>query len=148
MKYALLVGLELLRAEGLQAPWERRRANAQLLWQGLQALGLELVGAPENRLLPLTTVQFPAGVNDLKVRQSLLNERQIEIAGGLGPLTGKAFRIGHLGDSNPATILGCLGALEAAMLVQGIAFGRDGLRRAVDHLAADDAEQVSGSAKS
>ena len=56
MNYALLVGLELLRAEGLQAPWERRRANAQLLWQGLQALGLVLVGAPENRLLPLTSV--------------------------------------------------------------------------------------------
>lgn len=100
MNYALLVGLELLRAEGLQAPWERRRANAQLLWQGLQALGLELVGAPENRLLPLTTVQFPAAVNDLKVRQSLLNERQIEIAGGLGPVWGKIWRIGLMGHSS------------------------------------------------
>ena len=61
------------------------------------------------------------------------------IAGGLGPLTGKAFRIGHLGDSNPATILGCLAGIEAAMRVQGIAFGRDGVRRAVDSLVEDAA---------
>lgn len=59
------------------------------------------------------------------------------IAGGLGPLQDKAFRIGHLGDSNPATILGCLGAVEAALRVQGVAIGDDGLRRAIDSLVAD-----------
>jgi alanine-glyoxylate transaminase/serine-glyoxylate transaminase/serine-pyruvate transaminase len=96
----------------------------------------------------VTTITVPEGV-DIDALRALARDRfGVAIAGGLGPLTGKAFRIGHLGDSNPATILGCLGALEAAMLVQGIAFGRDGLRRAVDHLVADDAAQVSGSAKS
>ena len=55
----------------------------------------------------------------------------------LGPLTGKAFRIGHLGDSNAATILGCLGGIEAALRVQGIACGEHGLRRAIDSLVED-----------
>ena len=55
---------------------------------------------------------------------------------GLGPFTGKAFRIGHLGDLNPAMILGCLGGIEAAMQVQGIPFGRDGVARAIACFAA------------
>ena len=61
----------------------------------------------------------------------------VAIAGGLGPLTGRAFRIGHLGDSNPATILGCLAGIEAALRVQGVPIGDDGLRRAIDSLVAD-----------
>ena len=61
----------------------------------------------------------------------------VAIAGGLGPLTGKAFRIGHLGDSNPATILGCLGAVQAALQVQGIPVGAGALDRAVASLVAN-----------
>jgi len=60
----------------------------------------------------------------------------VALAGGLGPLAGKAFRIGHLGDSNPATILGCLGAVEAALRVQAIPIGSAALARAVDALVA------------
>ena len=59
---------------------------------------------------------------------------QVAFAGALGPLNGKGFRIGHLGDQNPASILGCLAGIEAALSVQGIAFGRDGLACAVDSL--------------
>ena len=57
------------------------------------------------------------------------------IAGGLGPMTGKAFRIGHLGDQNPAQILGALGGVEAALVMLGIPHG-SGLRRAIETLAA------------
>ena len=52
------------------------------------------------------------------------------------PLQGKAFRIGHLGDSNAATILGCLGAVQAALQVQGIPVGAGALDRAVASLVA------------
>ncbi len=117
MNYALLVGLELLSAEGLQARWERHRANAHLLWQGLQALGLELVVAPEHRLSPLTTVHIPAGVNDLNVRQRLLNEYQIEIAGGLGPFAGKIWRIGLMGHSSQSANVELL--LQALQYIAG-----------------------------
>jgi alanine-glyoxylate transaminase/serine-glyoxylate transaminase/serine-pyruvate transaminase len=48
---------------------------------------------------------------------------------------GRAFRIGHLGDVNAATILGCLAGVEAAMRVQGVPFGRDGVAQAVECLA-------------
>ena len=60
---------------------------------------------------------------------------QVAISGGLGPLAGRVFRIGHLGDMNPAMILGCLAGVEAAMRVQGVRFGRGGVAAAVDRLA-------------
>ena len=59
-----------------------------------------------------------------------------EVAAGKAP-QGKAFRIGHLGDSNAATILGCLGAVQAALQVQGIPIGQGALDKAVAFLAAD-----------
>jgi alanine-glyoxylate transaminase/serine-glyoxylate transaminase/serine-pyruvate transaminase len=55
----------------------------------------------------------------------------VAFAGALGPLAGRAFRIGHLGDQNPASMLGCLAGVEGALLAQGIPIGRDGLARAV-----------------
>ena len=60
---------------------------------------------------------------------------QVAIAGGLGPLAGRVFRIGHLGDMNAAMILGALGGVEAALHVQGIPIGAGGVQRAIEHLA-------------
>ena len=57
------------------------------------------------------------------------------MAGGLGPLQGRAFRIGHLGDCNPAMILGAIGGVEAALRRQGVPVG-SGVARAVAFLAA------------
>jgi alanine-glyoxylate transaminase/serine-glyoxylate transaminase/serine-pyruvate transaminase len=45
------------------------------------------------------------------------------------------FRIGHLGDLNPAMLLGCLGGVEGALQVMGVPVGREGVRRAVEVLA-------------
>ena len=153
----LLFGLEaafgLIALEGEAALYARHRRLAGAVqaavagWAEAGALGF-FARDPASRSVSVTTITVPEGVDIDALRAVARDRFGVAIAGGLGPLTGKAFRIGHLGDSNPATILGCLGALEAAMLVQGIAFGRDGLRRAVDHLAADDAAQVSGTANS
>ena len=74
---------------------------------------------------------------DVEALRTVARERfQVAFAGALGPQLGRAFRIGHLGDVNAAMILGCLAGVEAAMLVQGIPFGRDGVRKAVECLAA------------
>ncbi|NUM47463.1 MAG: alanine--glyoxylate aminotransferase family protein, partial [Anaerolineales bacterium] len=47
----------------------------------------------------LTTPRIPAGVDDLKIRQRLLNEYNIEISGGFGPLAGQIWRVGLMGYS-------------------------------------------------
>ena len=56
-------------------------------------------------------------------------------SGGLGPLAGRAFRIGHMGDINAAMLLGALAGVEAALRVQGIPIGAGGVQRAIEHLA-------------
>ena len=85
----------------------------------------------------LETPEVPEGTDVDGLREVARNRFGVSLAGGLGPLQGKAFRIGHLGDSNAATILGCLGGVEAALRAQGIPIGPDGLRRAIDSLVAD-----------
>ena len=69
---------------------------------------------------------------DVEAIRTMARERfQVAFAGALGPLAGTGFRIGHLGDQNPASILGCLAGIEAALQACGVPFGRDGVARAV-----------------
>jgi len=85
----------------------------------------------------VTTISVPPGT-DVDALRAVARERfGVAMAGGLGPLTGLAFRIGHLGDSNPATILGCLGAIEAALRQQAIPLGHHALDAAVAALLVD-----------
>ena len=53
--------------------------------------------AEEHRIPTLNTVRVPEGIDEAKVRRRLLEEHDIEIAGGFGPLAGKVFRIGVMG---------------------------------------------------
>ena len=91
---------------------------------------------PAARSVSVTTIEVRDGI-DVEALRTVARERfQVAFAGALGPQLGRAFRIGHLGDVNAAMILGCLAGVEAAMLVQGIPFGRDGVHKAVECLAA------------
>lgn len=98
--YALYEGLRIVVEEGLSARWERHRRNAELLWDGIQTLGLELHVVKEYRLPTLTTVRVPKGIDEASVRKRLLQEYNIEIAGGLGELKGQVWRIGLMGYSS------------------------------------------------
>jgi len=98
--YALREGLRIVVEEGLENRWRRHRRNAERLWDGLEALGLQCHVEKPNRLPTLTTVVVPPGVDELQVRRRLLEEYAIEIAGGLGELKGKVWRIGLMGYSS------------------------------------------------
>lgn len=100
MNFALREALRLVYEEGLEARQQRHRIHSQLLWDGLEDLGLKLIVPLEHRLPTLTTVAIPEGVNDGEVRKRLLDEYNIEIAGGLGAFKGKAWRIGLMGYSS------------------------------------------------
>jgi len=100
MNYALWEALRLVAEEGLPARFERHTANAKLLWEGLEELDLSMLVPIEYRLPTLTTPLVPAGVDEVGVRKRLLNEYNIEIAGGFGPLKGQIWRIGLMGFSS------------------------------------------------
>jgi alanine-glyoxylate transaminase/serine-glyoxylate transaminase/serine-pyruvate transaminase len=98
--YALREGLRLVFEEGLEARFERHRANARQLWAGLEALDLALHVPPSHRLPSLTTVRIAELADEVAVRTRLRDEYNIEIAGGFGPLKGQIWRIGLMGYSS------------------------------------------------
>lgn len=125
MIYALREALRLIHEEGLEKRFARHKLNGDALHAGLQAMGLELHAQQGYRLPVLTTVRIPEGVEDLKVRQTLLNEFGIEVGGGLGPLRGKVWRIGLMGySSTEANLVLLLSALEAVLPRFGFEAGR------------------------
>ena len=144
----LAAALGLLFQEGLDQVFERHRQLAQAVHAAVQ--GWSSAGAldffardPAARSVSVTTVLVPSGT-DVDALRTVARERfQVAFAGALGPLSGRAFRIGHLGDQNPASMMGCLAGIEAALLVQGIPIGRDGLARA--SLALSQTSAVAGS---
>ena len=120
--YAMREALRLVLEEGLEARWERHAQNQQALIAGLESMGLKLfVTNPADRLVTVTAVHIPAGAEDKRTRQQLLDEFNIEIAGGLGPVKGKIWRIGLMGySSQKPNVLLFLAALEKSLLDQGV----------------------------
>lgn len=119
--YALREAMRLAVEEGLENRWERHRINQQALIAGCEAMGLKMfVENPEDRLVTVTPVMIPAGIDDVKFRDQLLEEFNIEIAGGIGPLKGKIWRLGLMGYcAQKANVLLLLGAIEKVALDQG-----------------------------
>jgi alanine-glyoxylate transaminase/serine-glyoxylate transaminase/serine-pyruvate transaminase len=119
--YALREAMRLTIEEGLEVRWERHRVNQQALIAGVEAMGLELlVKNPKERLVTVTPVMVPAGVDDARYRNQLLDEFNIEIAGGIGPLKGKIWRLGLMGYcAQRANVLLLLAAMEHVLHAQG-----------------------------
>ena len=116
MNYALREALRIVAEEGLEERWNRHEANASLFWEGLAGMGLECHVAPEHRLTSLTTVRVPEGVDAKAVGARLLDGYDIEIAGGLGELAGRVWRVGLMGhNSRPENVQALLGALQEVL---------------------------------
>ncbi len=112
MNYALHEALAVVLEEGLEARYTRHRINHLALVAGFGAMGIEFAAQEGHRLWMLNSVRVPDGVTDAEVRKRLLQEFSIEIGGGLGPLAGKTWRIGLMGESsrkeNVTKLIECL----------------------------------------
>jgi len=116
MNFGMREALRLLAEEGLEQAWARHRRNAEALWAGLEALGLELHVPAELRLPTLTTVRIPKGVDGKAFTQHLLNRHGIEVGGGLGALGGQVWRIGLMGfNSTPENVTTLLNLFETEL---------------------------------
>jgi alanine-glyoxylate transaminase/serine-glyoxylate transaminase/serine-pyruvate transaminase len=120
MNYALREALRLVAEEGLEARFARHRRNHEALAAGLAALGLALAAEEGHRLPMLNAVAVPAGIDEARVRGRLLADDGIEIGGGLGPMKGRVWRIGLMGESSRReSVLAVLAALEIALAAEG-----------------------------
>jgi alanine-glyoxylate transaminase/serine-glyoxylate transaminase/serine-pyruvate transaminase len=110
-------GLAAIEEEGLRQRFDRHRKAGEQLVTGLAKLGFEpLVKRPEDRLWHLATVLPPAGVDELKLRERLLEKYAIEVGAALGQLAGKILRIGTMGPlANKDSVSFLLEAIGASV---------------------------------
>jgi alanine-glyoxylate transaminase/serine-glyoxylate transaminase/serine-pyruvate transaminase len=120
LTYALSEALAIVGEEGLEARWARHERNHLALAAGLGRLGLTFLPPESERLWTLNAVRVPDGVDEAAVRTHLLEHFGIEIGAGLGPLAGKIWRVGLMGDSSaPRLIALLISALQDALATQG-----------------------------
>ncbi len=100
MNYALHAALRLVLEEGLENRWRRHKQNHLALKSALGAIGLELASQEGHQLWQLNAVRVPQGVDEADVRKRLLNDFNIEVGAGLGPLKGKIWRVGLMGETS------------------------------------------------
>ncbi len=140
----LQAALGLIAAEGLGNVHARHARLARMVHAAVGAWsaagGVRLFAqAPAARSVSVTAIAVAPGIDPEALRTVARERFNVAIAGGLGPLHGRAFRIGHLGDMNEPMLLGCLAGVEAAMQVQQVPFARGGVDAAVAVLTDDAA---------
>jgi alanine-glyoxylate transaminase/serine-glyoxylate transaminase/serine-pyruvate transaminase len=118
--YALREALRLVAEEGIARRWKRHERMAGALKAGVKAMGMQM-NAPDEYWLPsLNAVRVPGGVDDGEVISRLLDEYDLEIAGGLGDLSGEIFRIGCMGHSaRPKNVTYLVNALGSVLEDEG-----------------------------
>jgi alanine-glyoxylate transaminase / serine-glyoxylate transaminase / serine-pyruvate transaminase len=113
--------LLLLREEGLENAWARHRRHHLALKAGLEAMGLKFLVKEQYQIPQMNAVFVPEGVDEAKVRRTLLEEFSLEIGAGLGPLAGKIWRFGIMGYScRPDNVMLCLSALGSVLSDLGL----------------------------
>jgi aspartate aminotransferase-like enzyme len=116
---ALSEALRIVHEEGLPVRFARHARTARAVRTGLEALGLKLFTASDCRADTLSVVLLPSGVDDATFRKGTA-ARGVVVAGCLGPLAGKAFRLGHMGNIGPAEVVVTLEAIEQSLRDLGL----------------------------
>jgi aspartate aminotransferase-like enzyme len=107
-----------MHAEGKDNVFLRHEACAAASRAGLEALGFDLLADASVASKTVTAVHLPEG-HDWKPFNSAIKSHGVVLAGGQGKLTGKIFRLGHLGSVTVDEILGVIAVLERVSLEQG-----------------------------
>ena len=117
--FALDVALGLLEEEGYPAIFARHAACGAAARAGLTALGVRLFADPSRASDTVTSALVPEGVEWPALNKEL-RSRGLVLAGGQGSLTGRIFRLGHLGSVTVDDILAALAIMEDAFEVLGL----------------------------
>jgi alanine-glyoxylate transaminase / serine-glyoxylate transaminase / serine-pyruvate transaminase len=137
MLQGLAVAIEMLHEEGLDNVFARHARLAEATRRAVKAWGLEnLCRDPRYYSPTITAVLLPEGHDADKLRALALEHFDISYGASFGNLTGRYFRIGHLGDTNDLTILGALAASEMALALAGVPIRKGGVQAAMDYIVA------------
>ncbi len=116
---ALREALLILKGETLAGRLARTRRLAEATRGAIDALGLSLFPERASASDTVTAVQNPPGLGDPELRKALEREYNVLVQGGQGALTGKIFRIGHMGIADWPDLLVTVAALERILARAG-----------------------------
>jgi len=122
MIYALHDSCKMILAEGLTKRFFRHSGLASAFRAAMRAIGLHLLCDESVSSNTLTVSYYPEGVRDWDFRKAMAGKYGIVVAGGLGPTSQKAFRVGHMGNVNRNDILATISAIEGSLAEQGYKF--------------------------
>jgi serine---pyruvate transaminase len=113
------VALDLYFEEGPEAVLERHRLLSTAVKEGCAAIGLEVATEFPERAWAVTQVAAPDGIDGTELVARCRRDHGVILAPGQGPLKGKVFRIGHLGQYDRLDILRGLAAIEMTLADMG-----------------------------
>jgi alanine-glyoxylate transaminase/serine-glyoxylate transaminase/serine-pyruvate transaminase len=139
--FGLRQALDMLFEEGLDNVHRRHRLLAEAVrravgvWSEGQAIGFNII-EPEERSDSVTCVTTNG--HDPEALRAYCNQKCGVILGhGIGDLSGKAFRVAHMGHVNAPMVLGTLSVIEMSLNALGIPHGKGGAQAAIDWLGAE-----------
>ena len=116
----LNVALGLILEEGLEAAFDRHVRLGRACREGIKAMGLELFSPDDDRSAVVTAVRAPEGLDVAAFLLDLRDRLGVQLIGGQGELTGKIFRIGHIGWFDLFDITTALAAVELGLAEAGV----------------------------
>jgi alanine-glyoxylate transaminase/serine-glyoxylate transaminase/serine-pyruvate transaminase len=133
--YGLREAIQMLEEEGLANVFARHDRHAEATRRCVRAWGLEVLAAdPAEYSSSLTAVIMPAGHDADAFRAVVLKNFDMSLGQGLSKLSGKIFRIGHLGDFNDLSLMGTLAGVEMGLELAGVPHKKGGVLAAADYL--------------
>ena len=133
--YGLKEAIKMLHEEGLDKVFKRHDRHARATRLAVQAWGLEVLCKEERDYSSvLTAVVLPETHNADNLRKIILENFNMSLGNGLSKLSGKVFRIGHLGDFNDLMLMGTLTGIEMGLDLAGIPHQKGGAARASEAL--------------
>ncbi|TCO60636.1 alanine-glyoxylate transaminase/serine-glyoxylate transaminase/serine-pyruvate transaminase [Actinocrispum wychmicini] len=135
--YGLGEALRMLDEEGLANVFARHIRHAEATRAAVRGWGLEILCADDREHSPVLTAVLLGEEHDAdKIRSIILERFDMSLGAGLGRLTGRVFRIGHLGDLNDLTLAGTLAGVQMGLELAGVAVDQAGLPAALEVLRA------------
>ncbi len=138
--YGLREALDMIAEEGLDAIAARHKRLSAAVHTAVEAWsrpdGVRFNAVePSERAVSVTTILTPENLDGEEVRRFAREHFDVSLGGGLAKLSGKAFRIGHMGDLNDPMVIGALGGVEATLMQLGVPLAGSGVAAATRYLA-------------
>lgn len=130
--YGLETAITMLHEEGLDNVFARHERHGRATRAAVETWGLEVLCRDPKYYSPaVTSVLMPEGHNADTFRALVLENFNMSLGTGLNRLSGKVFRIGHLGDTNDLTIMGALSGVEMGLELAGVPHAKGGVTAAM-----------------